>query len=93
MALEFAHLAGAVLAAFAGMVLVKSRRDSPMLWLLRAAAAMALFAGALWIVYGAIPYPADQSVPTFSIVGSAVLIAGLAADELVGADIRHLFRM
>ena len=93
MAAEFARLIGAVLVAFAGMVLVKSRRRPPLPWLVRGIAALALFAAALWIVYLAVPYPADPAMPTYTIVGSAVLIAALAAEEFVGADIRRLLRI
>ena len=62
-------------------------------WLVRAFAAAVLFAAALGIVYAATPYPADPGAPVFTIVGSAVLIAGLAAEEFVGADIRRILRM
>lgn len=75
------------------MVLIKSRRRPPLPWLARALAAVLLFAAALWIVYLAVPNPADPAVPTYTIVGSAVLIAGLAAEEFVGADIRRLLRI
>jgi hypothetical protein len=74
------------------MVLVKSQRRPALPWLARTLAAVVLFVAALWIVYIAIPYPAP-STPAFTIVGSAVLIAGLAAEEFVGADIRRVLRM
>lgn len=90
---EFARLSGAVLVAFAGMVLVKSRRRPSLPWLGRSLLALILFAAALWIVYGAVPYTPDPAMPTFTIVGSAVLIAGLGAEECVGADIRRLLRI
>jgi hypothetical protein len=90
---EFARISGAVLVAFAGMVLVKSRRRPALPWLGRSLLALALFAAALWIVYAAVPFPADPAKPTFTIVGSAVLIAGLAAEEFVGTDIRRLLRI
>jgi multisubunit Na+/H+ antiporter MnhB subunit len=90
---EFGRLAGAVLLAFAGMLLVRSQLRPLAVWVLRAAVALACFAGALWIVYRALPFPVDPSMPTFSIVGSAVFIAGLAVEELVGADIRRILRM
>lgn len=75
------------------MVLVKSQRRPALPWLARTLAAVALFVAALWIVYIAIPYPTAPSTPAFTIVGSAVLIAGLAAEEFVGADIRRTLRM
>jgi hypothetical protein len=75
------------------MVLVRSTRRPPLLWLGRSFLALSFFAAALWIVYAAIPRVADPGMPTFSIVGSAVLIAGLAAEEFVGADIRRLLRI
>jgi len=75
------------------MVLIKSRRQPLLAWLLRAVVALALFAAALWIVFFALPYADDPSMPIFSVVGSAVLIAGLAAEEFVGADIRRVLRM
>jgi hypothetical protein len=90
---EFVRLGGAVLIAFAGMVLLKSPRRPPLPWLARALVAVALFAAALWVVYVAIPNPADPGMPTFTIVGSAIFIAGLAAEEFVGADIRRALRM
>ena len=90
---EFARFGGAILVAFAGMVLIKTRRRPALPWILRAVSALVLFVAALWIVYVALPYPADPGMPTYSIVGSAVLIAGLAAEELIGADIRRVLRM
>ena len=75
------------------MVLIKSRRRPTPPWLVRASIALALFVAALWVVYFAVPYPSDPGMPTFSIVGSAVLIAGLAVEEFVGADIRRILRM
>ncbi|HEY1977922.1 MAG TPA: hypothetical protein VGG89_15320 [Candidatus Baltobacteraceae bacterium] len=75
------------------MILVKSRRRPVLQWLVRALAAAVLFAAALWMVYSATSYPADPAAPVFAIVGSAVLIAGLAAEEFVGADIRRILRM
>ena len=90
---EFARLGGAILVAFAGMILVKSKRHTPFAWFARAFFAIALFAATLWMVYVSMPYRADPGVPVFTIVGSAVLIAGLAAEEFVGADIRRILRM
>jgi amino acid transporter len=90
---EFARFICAALVAFAGMVLVKSQRRPALPWLARTLAAVVLFAAALWIVYVALPYPTDPAMPAFTIVGSAVLIAGLAAEEFVGADIRRILRM
>ncbi len=75
------------------MVLVKSQRRPPLHWLARALAAAMLFVAALWIVYVATPYPTGPAMPAFTIVGSAALIAGLAAEEFVGADIRRILRM
>lgn len=75
------------------MVLVKSRRHPALPWLARALAAAVLFVAALWIVYMSTPYPTNPAMPAFTIVGSAVLIAGLAAEEFVGADIRRILRM
>lgn len=75
------------------MILVRSKRHPPFPWFVRAFFAGALFAAALWIVYVCVPYRTDPGVPVFTIVGSAVLIAGLAAEEFVGADIRRLLRM
>lgn len=90
---EFARFGVAILVAFAGMVLVKSQRRPALPWLIRAVCAFVLFGAALWIVYLATPYPTHPAMPAFSIVGSAVLIAGLAAEEFVGADIRRILRM
>ena len=90
---EFVRFGGAVLTAFAGMILIKSRRRPPLPWLARALVAAALFAVAVWTVYFAIPYPADPGMPTFSIVASAIFIAALAAEEFVGADIRRVLRI
>jgi hypothetical protein len=92
-AAEFARYGVAILAAFAGMVLIKSRRRPVLPWLARALAAALLFVAALWIVYAATPFPVNPAMPAFTIVGSAVLIAGLAAEEFVGADIRRILRM
>ena len=82
-------LAGAVLIAFAGMTIVKSRRRTVVAWTVRLLLSIPLFLVALWIVFLAIPFPIDPGAPTFSIVGSAVLVAGLAAEELIGADVRR----
>jgi peptidoglycan/LPS O-acetylase OafA/YrhL len=90
---EFARFTCAVLLAFAGMILVKSQRRPVLPWLARTLAAAALFVAALWIVYVALPYPTEPGMPALTIVGSAVLIAGLAAEEFVGADIRRILRM
>jgi hypothetical protein len=86
---ETALLAGAVLIAFAGMTIIKSRKRSLAGWTARLLLSIPLFLAALWIVLLAIPYPVDPGLPTFSIVGSAVLVAGLAAEELIGADLRR----
>lgn len=90
---EFARFSVAILVAFAGMVLVKSQRRPMLPWLARALAAGLLFVAALWIVYVATPFSINPAMPAFTIVGSAVLIAGLAAEEFVGADIRRILRM
>jgi hypothetical protein len=87
---ETALLTGAVLVAFLGMTIVKSQRRTVAAWALRLLVSIPLFLAALWIVLLAIPYPVDPGAPTFSIVGSAVLIAGLAAEELVGTDLRRM---
>lgn len=92
-AAEFARFSVAILVAFAGMVLVKSQRRPVLPWLTRTVAAVVLFGVALWIVYVATPYPTHPAMPAFTILGSAVLIAGLAAEEFVGADIRRILRM
>jgi hypothetical protein len=89
----FARLSSAIVIAFVGMVLVKSRRRPRALWLGRTLLALALFTAALWIVFVTLPHTADAGIPDFSIVGSSVLVAGLAAEEFVGADIRRLLRM
>jgi hypothetical protein len=86
---ETVLLMGAVLVAFLGMTIIKSRRRSLTAWAVRLLLSIPLFLTALWIVFLAIPYPVDPGAPTLSIVGSAVLIAGLAAEELVGADVRR----
>jgi hypothetical protein len=75
------------------MVLIKSRFRPVPFWLARAVVALALFAAALWIVFVTLPGRPDPGIPVFSIVGSSVLVAGLAAEEFVGADIRRLLRM
>jgi hypothetical protein len=97
MRLDFVHetglMTGAVLVAFLGMTIVKSGRRSVAGWTGRLLISIPLFLGALWIVLLAIPYPLDPGAPTFSIVGSAVLIAGLAAEELIGADVRRALRL
>jgi hypothetical protein len=85
-----ARLAGAILIAFAGMTVVKSRRKMPLAWLARWSVGLPLFAAALWIVLATIPHPRDSGMPTFSIVASAVLIAGLAVEELIGSEVRRL---
>jgi hypothetical protein len=87
---ETALLTGAVLVAFLGMTIVKSQRRTVATWAVRLLVSIPLFLAALWIVLLAIPYPVDPGAPTFSIVGSAVLIAGLAAEELVGTDLRRM---
>jgi hypothetical protein len=87
---ETALLTGAALIAFVGMTLVKSRRRNVAAWTVRLLLSLPLFLAALWVVLLAIPYPLDPGAPTFSIVGSAVLIAGLAAEELVGTDLRRM---
>ena len=86
---ESALLVGAVLIAFVGMTIIKSARRGLAGWSVRLLLSIPLFLAALWIVFLAIPYPVDPGAPTLSIVGSAVLIAGLAAEELVGADVRR----
>lgn len=95
MRLDFLHetalLIGAVLFAFAGMVIIKSSKRTAGSWAVRFVLSIPLFIVALCIVLFSIPYPLDPGVPTLSIVGSAVLVAGLAAEELVGADVRRKF--
>jgi hypothetical protein len=86
---ETALLIGAASIAFVGMTIIKSSHRSAAAWAVRLLLSIPLFLVSLWIVLLAIPYPADPGTPTFSIVGSAVLIAGLAAEELVGADVRR----
>jgi len=76
--------------AFVGMTLAKSQHGRIAARIVRWILAISLLLAALWIVVKAIPYPRDPGMPTFSIVGSAVLIAGLAAEELIGADVRRL---
>jgi hypothetical protein len=86
---ESALLMGAVLISFVGMTIIKSARRGLTGWTVRLLLSVPLFLAALWIVFLAIPYPIDPGAPTLSIVGSAVLIAGLAAEELIGADVRR----
>jgi hypothetical protein len=86
---ESSLLMGAVLIAFVGMTIIKSARRGLTGWTVRLLLSVPLFLAALWIVFLAIPYPIDPGAPTLSIVGSAVLIAGLAVEELVGADVRR----
>lgn len=88
---DIARLAVAVLIAFVGMIVVKSRRRRTLVaWILRLAIALPLFAAALLLVFVTIPYPRDSGAPTLTIVASAVLIGGLAAEELIGAEIRRM---
>jgi hypothetical protein len=91
--IETLRLAIAVAIAFAGMTIVKSQRRTISAWVLRVAVALPLFLASLWIVFFSIPFPRDPGAPTFSIVGSAVLIAGLAVEELIGADLRRALRI
>jgi hypothetical protein len=87
-----ARLIGAILIAFAGMAVVKSRRATIRPWwrlITRAVIALPLFAIALWLVVVTIPYPRDPGMPTLSIVASAVFVTGLAIEELIGPDVRR----
>ena len=75
------------------MTIVKSPRRTIASWFLRIAVALPIFLGALWIVLHTLSSLRDDGTATFSIVASAVLIAGLAVEELIGGDLRRLLRL
>jgi hypothetical protein len=89
----FVRLTAASLLALGGMTLVRTRRRTPRWLVLYVVAAVVLWAVALWTVRSAFPYPRTQEVPSLSIVATAVFIAALAADELIGSDLRRFFRL
>jgi len=70
---------------------VRSPRRSPAAWLVKLLVAAPLFVASLWIVYHAIPNAALLGNETLSILATFVLLAALAADELIGTDLRRLF--
>jgi len=77
-----------VLTAFVGMTVLRSRLRTPRAWAFRIGFAAVAFGTALYMVLRTIPFLADP-IPTFSIVASTVLVTGLAAEELLGSDIRR----
>jgi hypothetical protein len=85
-----AQLAGAIVIAFVAIALVRSALRGTIAWLVRLVVAGALLVASLWIVYRAIPNAAALGTETLSIVATLVLLAGLAADELIGADLRRM---
>lgn len=92
LAATFVRLIAAALLAFAGMTTLRYRPTR--IW--RAVSLMAtaaLWLASIWIVRTAIPYPRDYELPSLSIVASSVFIAALAADELIGGDLRRYFKL
>jgi hypothetical membrane protein len=77
--------------AFATIAVLRSGGRGIAGWAARLAVAVILFAVALWMVYTSFPFPAYAGTETISIVASAVFVAGLAVDELIGSDIRKIF--
>jgi hypothetical protein len=87
------RLIAASLLALVGMSLIRSPRRTPRRLTLYVAAAVVLWAAALWIVRSAFPYALNEEVQSLSIVATAVFIAALAADELIGSDLRRFLRL
>ena len=85
-----AQLAGAILFAFLAIAIVKSERRGLASWALRLLVGVPLIGVSLWMVVTSIPYPAVVSASTLAVVASAVIIAGLGAEELIGADVRRI---
>lgn len=83
-------MAIAILLSFVAITIVKCKGRTAASWLLRLVVAIPLFAMVVWLVFQTIPDPFDPGMPTFSIVTSAVVIAGLAAEELIGSEVRTL---
>ena len=86
---QAARLAAAVVVAFVGVLFLKSQRRTLVSWVARIAVGVPALLIVLWLVIVSIPYPRDPGFPTFTIVATAILLAGIAVDELVGADIRR----
>ncbi|MBV8489365.1 MAG: hypothetical protein JO199_02455 [Candidatus Eremiobacteraeota bacterium] len=85
-----AQLVGAILVGFLAIAIARSSRRTVASWLVRLAIAIPLFLASLWIVFRAIPNAAVIGAEALSIVATFVLLAALAADELIGADLRRL---
>jgi hypothetical protein len=89
----FVRLIAASLLALGGMTLVRARRRTPRWLAVHVVLAVVLWAAALWTVRAAFPYPRNEEVPSLTIVATAVFIAALAADELIGSELRRFFRL
>jgi len=85
-----ARLAGAIVLAFAAIAVVKSRHRGAPALVARAVAGLALGFAAVWIVFWAFPDPAAVGTETLSIVATVVFVAALAAEELIGNDVRRM---
>lgn len=60
--------------------------------MVRLAIALPLCAAVFWIVYRAIP-DARLGFETLAIVATFAFVSGLAADELIGADLRRILNV
>ena len=59
-------------------------------WLLRGFVAIPLLFGAAWVVARSIPEGVHEARTVFTVVATAVFVAGLAVEELIGNDVRSL---
>jgi cytochrome c oxidase assembly factor CtaG len=87
------RLIGATVVASVAIAFVRSQPRGAVSWIVRLTIAALLFVTSIWMVYRAFPYPAVVGSETFSIVATIVLVAGLAVDELIGADVRRMLGM